>query len=111
MENLLTVAFEAHHEGNNHHRRYEVVIGRDLLQDWTLTIRYGRVGHLSQHRHYGSAQPEAIQAMIRDRLLRRLSAPKRIGCPYRLATFNAAPILNPSDWLPGEIMARFFDAT
>jgi hypothetical protein len=80
-----------------------------LLQDWTLTVRYGRVGHVTQHRHYGSSQPEAIRAMIRDRLLRRLSAPKQIGCAYRLATFNAASSLNPSEWLPGEIMARFFE--
>jgi hypothetical protein len=28
---------------------------------------------------------EPIRAIIRDRLRRRLSAPKRIGCPYRLA--------------------------
>jgi predicted DNA-binding WGR domain protein len=105
MDNLLTVAFEAHSEARNHHRRYEVMIGRDLLEDWTLTIRYGRVGQASQTRHYGSAKPEAVRAMIR-----KSSAPKRIGCSYRLATFNAAASFNPSDWLPGEIMARFFVA-
>lgn len=44
MDNLLTVAFEAHHPERNHHRRYEVRVGRDLFDDWTVTIRYGRVG-------------------------------------------------------------------
>lgn len=39
MDNLLTVAFEAHHAERNHHRRYEVRIGRDLLDDWTVAIR------------------------------------------------------------------------
>jgi hypothetical protein len=109
MDNLLTVAFEAHHDGHNHHRRYEVMIGRDMLDDWTLTIRYGRVSRASQVRHYSSAKPETMRAMIRKSLLRRLSAPKRIGCAYRLAAFDAAPNLDPSEWLPGEIMARFFD--
>lgn len=110
MDNLLTVAFEAHHDGNNHHRRYEVMIGRDLLNDWTLTVRYGRVGRASQVRRYASATPEAVRAMIRKCLLRRLSAPKRIGCAYRLAALNAATNLDPSEWLPDEIMTRFFGA-
>jgi predicted DNA-binding WGR domain protein len=109
MDNLLTVAFEAHSEEHNHHRRYEVVIGYDLLNDWTLTIRYGRVGRASQIRLYAAPQPEAVRAMIRKSLLRRLTAPQRIGCSYRLTTLNAAPSLNPSDWLPGEIMGRFVE--
>ncbi len=51
-----------------------------------------------------------MQAVIRDRLRRRLTAPKRIGCPYRLAAFNAAPGFDASAWLPGEVMAGFFQA-
>jgi len=39
MDNLLTVAFEAHRDELNHHRRYQIVIGRDLLDDWTVSIR------------------------------------------------------------------------
>ena len=49
-----------------------------------------------------------MRAVIRDRLRRRLSAPKRIGCPYRLAAFSSAVGFNAADWLPGEVMARFF---
>ena len=54
--------------------------------------------------NYGDASPKAgreirfiaaeakeMQAIIRNRLRRCLSAPKRIGCPYRLAAFSAAP--------------------
>jgi hypothetical protein len=48
--------------------------------------------------------------MIRDRLRRRLSAPKRIGCPYRLTMLNSAPGVDASAWLPGEVMASFFGA-
>jgi hypothetical protein len=37
-----------------------------------------------------------------------LSAPKRIGYPYRLTAYDAAPGFDASSWLPGEVMARFF---
>jgi predicted DNA-binding WGR domain protein len=108
MDNLLTVAFVAHSDERNHHRRYEVTVGRDLLNHWTLTLRYGRVGHGSQERRYGSPQPETVRALIRKSLLRRLSAPKRIGCRYRLATLNTASGIDPFEWLPPEVMARFY---
>jgi hypothetical protein len=49
-----------------------------------------------------------MRAIIRDGLRRRLSAPKRIGCPYRLAAFSAAAVFDAAAWLPSEVMARFF---
>jgi hypothetical protein len=110
MDNLVTVAFEAHHTEKNHYRRYQVTLGRDLLDDWTVAICYGRTGQGGRELRYASPQPEEMRAVIRDRLRRRLSAPKRIGCAYRLAAFSAAPGFDASAWLPGEVMARFFDA-
>jgi hypothetical protein len=110
MDNLLTVAFEAHCAEKNHHRRYEVTVGRDLLDDWTVEIRYGRCGQGSQGKQFASPKAEEMKALIRDRLRRRLSAPKRIGCPYRLAGLSAAPGFDASGWLPGDVMARFFQA-
>src|SRR5262245_7513972 len=109
-DNLLTIAFEAHNEEKNHHRHYSVTVGRDLLDAWTVAIRYGRIGQGGRELRYAAAEPEAIRAIIRDRLRRRLSAPKRIGCPYQLAAFSAAPGFDASSWLPGDIMARFFQA-
>jgi predicted DNA-binding WGR domain protein len=44
MDNLLTVALEARHAERNHHRRYEITVGRDLFDHWTVAIRYGRIG-------------------------------------------------------------------
>ena len=108
MDNLLTVAFEAHNDEKNHHRHYRVTVGRDLLDDWTVAICYGRTGQVGREIRYAASQEEAMRAIIRDRLLRRLSAPKRIGCPYRLAGFSAAPGFNAAAWLPGEVMAGFF---
>ena len=69
---------------------------------------FGRTG---QERHYASPRPEAMQAVVRNRLRRRLSAPKRIGCAYRLAASSAAPGFDAAVWLPGDVMARFFPAS
>ncbi len=111
MDNLLTVAFEAHNPEGNHHRHYAVTVGRDLLEDWTVAIRYGRIGQAGQERRYAAADPEAIRAIIRDRLRRRLSAPRRIGCAYRLTRLDAAPGFDAWAGLPGDVMARSFQAS
>lgn len=112
MDNLLTVTFEAHHAERNHYRRYEVMLGRDLFDDWTVEIRYGRCGSGKHGKRFGSPKAEAMKALIRDRLRRRLSAPRRIGCPYRLIGFSTAAGFDAAAWLPGEVMARFLaDAT
>jgi hypothetical protein len=59
---------------------------------------------------YADADPAALVAVIRDRLQRRLSAPRRLGCPYRLTEFSRAPDFDASAWLPGDIMTGFFEA-
>jgi hypothetical protein len=111
MDNLLTAVFEAHHSERNHHRHYAVTLGRDLLDDWTVSITYGRTGQAGRELRYAAREPDAIRAVIRDRLRRRLSAPRRIGCPYRLTAFSAAPGFDAAAWLPGDVMARFFQST
>jgi predicted DNA-binding WGR domain protein len=108
MDNLFTVAFEAHNAEKNHHRRYQITVGQDLFDDWTVSIRYGRVGKDGQETHFSSPKAEEVRRVIRERLRRRLSATRRIGCAYRMAAFSAAPGFDGSSWLPGEVMARFF---
>jgi hypothetical protein len=108
MDNLLTVAFEAHNAELDHHRRYQITVGRDLLEDWTVSICYGRSDQGGQLKRFASSQAEEMRAIIRDRLRRRLSTPKRIGCSYRLTTLNSALGFDASIWLPGEVMAQFF---
>ena len=109
MDNLMTLALEAHSDEQNHHRRYEIVVGRDLLDDWTVSVRYGRVGQGGQEQRYASKDASEIRAIIRDKLQRRLSAPKRIGCPYRLVQLSSAGEMKTEAWLPNDVMARFFD--
>jgi predicted DNA-binding WGR domain protein len=108
MDNLLALSFEAHNADKNHHRRYALTVGRDLFGDWTVSIRYGRAGGSGgRELRYAAAEAEDLRAIVRDRLRRRLSAPQRIGCPYRLAAFSTAAGVDTSFWLPAEIMARF----
>ena len=111
MDNLLTVAIEAHSTEKNHHRWYQLTLGRDLLEDWTVSIRYGRMGQAGRELQYAATSADDMRTFIRRRLQRRLSAPKRIGCAYRLAAFNASPGFDTAFWLPGELMARFFPGT
>ena len=81
MDNLLSIAFQAHHAEKNHHRHYAITVGRDLLDDWTVAIRYGRAGQGGRELRDASAQPDEIKAVIRDRLRRRLSAPGASAVP------------------------------
>jgi predicted DNA-binding WGR domain protein len=108
MDNLLTVSFEAHHAEMNHHRRYEISVGRDLFNDWTVTIRYGRIGLRGQVKRFAGVPDDEMKAVIRDRLRRRLSAPKRIGCAYWITGLSAADGFDAAAWLPGEVIAGFF---
>ena len=105
MDNLMNLALEAHSDEHNHHRRYEMVVGKDLLDDWTLSIRYGRVGHGGQEIRFASRDAGELQRIIRDRLKRRLSAPKRIGCSYQLVAFQSVADIQPHAWLPSDVMA------
>jgi hypothetical protein len=111
MDNLLTVVFEAHNPAKNHHRRYAVTVGRDLLDDWTVAICYGRSGQPGRETRYAGPEANAMRAIIRDRLRRRLSAPKRIGCPYRLTALNVASDFDAADWLPPDVMFSFLPIT
>ena len=92
-------ALEAHNLEQNHHRLYQITVGRDLLDDWTVAIHFGRTGQGGREIRFVSPKPEDMRAVIRDRLHRRLSAPKRIGCPYRLTALSTAPGFDAAAWL------------
>jgi hypothetical protein len=75
MENILSLSLEAHNAEKNHHRCYEMKIGRDLFGYWTVCVRYGGKGGLAgRELRYGGLDPEPLLVIIRDRLLGRLSA-------------------------------------
>jgi WGR domain. len=106
---LLTISLEAHNSERNHHRRYEITVGRDLLGDWMVTIGYGRTGQGGQECRYGSSDPAAMQAVVREHLHRRLSAPRRIGCGYRLEILEVAEGFDRNVWFTEELEREFAD--
>jgi predicted DNA-binding WGR domain protein len=111
MDNLLTVALEARHTARNHQRRYEITVGRDLFDDWSVVIRYGRIGQGGREERFAGPQADELMAVVRERLRRRLSAPRRIGVPYRLAVLSLAPGFDAAAWLPDSVMRKFVGKT
>lgn len=105
MDNLLYLCLEAHNPERNHHRRYEVRLGRDLFGRWVVTIGYGRTGLGGQQRTYSDSNPEHVRAVIFDCLERRQSAPRRIGCRYRLHELSAGPGIDLGFWLPPTLLS------
>jgi len=105
MDNLLTVSLEAHNAERNHHRRYEIRLGRDLFGDWTVSLLYGRVGRAGQVVRHAGSDPEPLRQVLRDSLRRRLTAPKRIGCAYALRELRAADDIDVAFWLPASILS------
>lgn len=107
MDNLLSVIFEAHNTERNHHRRYEIRLGRDLFGEWTVSLRFGRTGRCGQEVRYSATNADQLRKVIRESLRRRLSAPKRIGCSYRLKDLSAVEGLDVTFWLPASSLSAF----
>ena len=55
-----------------------------------MTIDFGVIGTRGQHRVHLVADIAEAQAAVRRALRRRLSAPRRIGVPYRVITCHDA---------------------
>lgn len=103
MHNSLNIALEAHNDERDHHRRYEVIVERDLLGDWLVVIRFGRVGGGTNECRFGFSSIEAAQRLVREHLRRRMSAPRRIGCKYEVRSL-AAPKAALNEWVPNELL-------
>ena len=106
MDGLLILTLEAHNPTENCHRWYEVRVGQDLFGVWTVCIAYGRTGLAGQHRRFAGLEVEVLMARVRNHLLRRVSAPRRIGCPYRVTRTDSAEGFDAASWLPPDVMAR-----
>lgn len=106
MENLLTLALEAHNPERNHHRRYEIEIGRDLFDEWTLSIRYGRVGRIGQAKVFSSKDLRELEPIIRGRLRRRMTSQSRIGCSYKIVKREESPVIHFTSVIPSELVAK-----
>jgi hypothetical protein len=67
-----------------HRRAYEIQVGPDLFGQLVVTIDFGVIGTRGQRRVHLVADIAEAQAVVRRALRRRLTAPRRIGVPYRV---------------------------
>src|SRR3712207_2108235 len=77
-----------------HRRAYEIHVGPDLFGQLVVTLDFGVIGTRGQHRVHVVADADEAQAVVRRALPRRLTAPRRIGVPYRLVACH-----DPECWL------------
>jgi hypothetical protein len=105
MDNLLYLRLEAHNPFRNHHRRYDIRVGRDLFGHWVVTIGYGRDGVAGQQLKYSDASGDGVREIIRYYLDRRASAPRRIGCEYRVCELSVSSGVTVEEWLPASWIA------
>ncbi|MGV8948490.1 MAG: WGR domain-containing protein [Candidatus Paracaedibacter sp.] len=88
MDNLLNVRLKARTTDLGHDREYTIGLGKDLFQQWYVTISFGRSNASGTNRiAMFSLQEEALK-FIHQRLRHRLSSPKRIGCSYQVVSFD-----------------------
>lgn len=88
MSELCHIALVAVHPERNVRRTYRLALGRDLFGDWTVELRYGRMGQRGQERRITCDSLEEARRVARAYLRRRASAPRRIGCPYRIVSID-----------------------
>lgn len=88
MIELCHITLLALHPERNIRRSYRLALGRDLFGDWTVELRYGRVGHGGQERRIACDSLEEARSVARSHLRRRISAPRRIGCPYQVVSVD-----------------------
>lgn len=110
MRDILTIALEAHSDERNHHRRYEVRVERDLLDDWLVTVCFGRVGGGTRELRFGCSGIADAQRIVREHLRRRLSAPRRIGCAYRVRGLSS-PTGVLDAWVPTDLLVGLFQSS
>lgn len=82
MIDVLRIRLEARCSERGLQRCYEIEVGRDLLGAWCVTVRHGRIGSPLRHIHFSNTDETAARRLLAERLRRRLSAPRRIGCSY-----------------------------
>lgn len=90
MENLLKIRLRAKSHGLGVDREYTIGMGKDLFQQWYVTISFGRFDMLGTDRTTRfTIQGEALR-VIHQKLKQRLSSSNRKGCSYQIVSFDGS---------------------
>ncbi|MDR4485266.1 MAG: WGR domain-containing protein [Nitrospirales bacterium] len=84
MMDEFHIKLEAKNPDKGNFRAYEIDAGPDLLGQWQIEVKYGRIGRRGRSVTYSAADDAGAAAIIRHCLKRRSTAPKRIGVPYQV---------------------------
>ena len=87
---MFAIELQAVSPHGQHRRAYEIHVGSDLFGQLVVTIDFGVIGTRGQHRVYLVADIAEAQAVVCRALRRRLTAPRRIGVPYRVIACHDA---------------------
>jgi hypothetical protein len=105
MDNLLKVRLRAINPDLGFDRTYTIILGRDLFRQWYVTIVFGRYNIWGTSKTLALETQEEAISYIHQKLRRRLSSPKRIGCSYQLVSFDGVDNLLTS--INKELLAKF----
>ena len=91
---MFAIGLQAVSPHAQHRRAYETHVGPDLFGQLAVTIDFGVIGARGQRRVHLVADIAEAQVVVRRALRRRLTAPRRIGVPYRVIACH-----DPGCWL------------
>lgn len=98
---LLELVLEARNPDRNVARLYGVELGQDLLGDLVLVITNGRIGSPGRTRRCAVPDEAAARRALRQVLLRRGTARRRLGAPYFVRELTGEPAWTDGLGLPG----------
>jgi hypothetical protein len=87
---VFAIELQAVSPHGQHRRAYEIHVGPDLFGQLVVTIDFCVIGARGQRRVHLVADIAEAQVVVR----RRLTAPRRIGVPYRVVACH-----DPGCWL------------
>ncbi|MCA8909870.1 MAG: hypothetical protein KDA64_18570 [Rhodospirillaceae bacterium] len=78
-------------------RAYHVVVSKDLFGMIVVEVTFGRIGTVGRMLRFAEPEIGPARTKLRQVLLRRLSAPHRLGTAYR-----CRQLYDPSGWLAAD---------
>jgi len=90
MLNLLSIHLQAILPEKNIYRDYQILVGKDLFKEWTISVINGRIGKTGKLRQYSFLTLEDLQKKLFELIKKRKSSHKRIGIDYKIVSYNAS---------------------
>jgi predicted DNA-binding WGR domain protein len=94
---MFSIYLEACDPARNCRRAYHLDVVRDLFGVWLVDVRFGRIGAKGRMLRLIVDDEPAARRMVRERLMRRNQAPRRIGVAYR-----TLELWDPLGWTPAK---------